>query len=91
MVVPCLRRSRTRITIRCESISARGVSNRRGQQSRRARKRKRTRTVKIAHCAPDMQAYVERFIQTLRNELLHHFVIFVIVRHNHPRFSSAAS
>jgi putative transposase len=39
-------------------------------------KRKRVRTVKIAHCAPDMQAYVERFIQTLKNEVLRRFVVF---------------
>jgi putative transposase len=41
-----------------------------------ALKRKRSKTVKIAHCAPNMQAYVERVIQTLRHELLDHFLIF---------------
>lgn len=39
-------------------------------------KRKRAKTVKIAHCAPNLQAYVGRLIQTLRHELLNHFLIF---------------
>ena len=37
-------------------------------------RRKRTQVVKTAHCAPNMQAYVERFIQSLKRECLDHFV-----------------
>ncbi len=48
-------------------------------------KRKRIRTVKIAHCAPGMQAYVERFIQTLKNELLRRFVQHAALEVSHER------
>jgi putative transposase len=37
---------------------------------------KRAKVVKTAHCAPNMQAYVERFIQSLQRECLDHFVAF---------------
>ena len=40
-----------------------------------ALRRKRAQVVKTAHCAPNMQAYVERFIQSLKRECLDHFVV----------------
>ena len=41
-----------------------------------ALRRQRAKVVKTAHCAPNMQAYVERFIQSLQRECLDHFVAF---------------
>ena len=39
-------------------------------------RRQRAKIVKIAFRAHRMQAHVERFIRTLRNEVLDHFIIF---------------
>jgi putative transposase len=41
-----------------------------------ALRRKRAKTVRTAFRAHHMQAHVERFIRTLRNEVLDHFLIF---------------
>lgn len=41
-------------------------------------RRQRVEVVKIAYPAPNMQAFVERFIRSVKYELLHHFVIFGI-------------
>jgi putative transposase len=48
-----------------------------------ALRRKRIKVVRTAHCAPSMQAYVEHFIQSLRTEVLEHFVIFGKQHLNH--------
>jgi putative transposase len=41
-----------------------------------ALRRRYSQVVKIAHCAPNMQAHVERFIQSLQQECLDHFLVF---------------
>ena len=64
----------------CRQLAVRYIIHLRDTKFSRAAdqtlRRKRAKVVKIGSQAHRMQAHVERFIKTLRNEVLDHFIIF---------------